>query len=205
MKIHLLLFLSLLFVSCSTLKTDRLSRQPDKHKHIVSVLNLYPHAILVGGLDTDVATQIARYYQTKDSTSNETSNNFTGLTIHRDSLTGELEGATITSGVLFGFDSYELGADQQPIIDTFIEALRSNGIEKSVYIIGHTDSTGSNSYNHILSEHRANSVKSYIEAKYLGEVEVVSAFGLGETKPIASNETEAGRQQNRRVEIIIKN
>lgn len=207
MKTYILLSLSLLFVSCSTLQSHKHVVKDEKDRHITSVLSRYPHVILVGGLNTDLYEQIARYYQAKGNTQSDNTNALSsnyGITIQRDSLTGEVIEASIPSGILFGFDKYELGTDQQLVIDTFMDALTQDSLPKTIYIVGHTDSIGSNAYNQTLSENRANSVKAYLEAKYSTMVSVSSAFGLGETKPIATNDTDAGRQQNRRVEIIIK-
>jgi len=69
-----------------------------------------------------------------------------------------------------------------------------------VEISGHTDTTGAADYNQRLSERRAESVRRYLSAQGVKEVRLV-ARGFGERMPIASNETPAGRQQNRRVEI----
>jgi outer membrane protein OmpA-like peptidoglycan-associated protein len=71
-----------------------------------------------------------------------------------------------------------------------------------VLIVGHTDNTGSDAYNQQLSERRAMSAKSYLVSMGIPSDRIRTA-GKGEAEPIASNETEAGRQQNRRVEIAI--
>jgi outer membrane protein OmpA-like peptidoglycan-associated protein len=75
---------------------------------------------------------------------------------------------------------------------------------RSVIIEGHTDSMGSDTYNMSLSENRANSVKAALVAKGVPAERIV-AVGKGETTPLASNDNSAGRQQNRRVEIIVSN
>jgi outer membrane protein OmpA-like peptidoglycan-associated protein len=67
---------------------------------------------------------------------------------------------------------------------------------------GHTDSVGSDDYNQRLSEQRAGSVREYLLQQGLS-VNSVSAKGFGKTQPVASNETAAGRQQNRRVELVV--
>jgi outer membrane protein OmpA-like peptidoglycan-associated protein len=71
-----------------------------------------------------------------------------------------------------------------------------------VEVAGHTDSTGSDSYNQQLSERRAQAVASYLTGGSVASTRVTT-IGYGETRPIASNETANGRQQNRRVEIIL--
>ncbi|OPY80862.1 MAG: putative lipoprotein YiaD precursor [Syntrophorhabdus sp. PtaU1.Bin153] len=74
--------------------------------------------------------------------------------------------------------------------------------ETTIRISGHTDSTGSESYNQTLSERRANAVKSALVGMGVNPARLTT-IGYGESKPVASNSTEAGRQQNRRVEIRI--
>ncbi|OPY74178.1 MAG: putative lipoprotein YiaD precursor [Syntrophorhabdus sp. PtaU1.Bin002] len=74
--------------------------------------------------------------------------------------------------------------------------------ETTIRIGGHTDSTGSESYNQGLSERRANAVKNALVGMGVNPARLTT-IGYGESKPIASNNTEAGRQQNRRVEIRI--
>ncbi|HOX94016.1 MAG TPA: OmpA family protein [Syntrophales bacterium] len=71
-----------------------------------------------------------------------------------------------------------------------------------VRVEGHTDSVGSNEYNQDLSIRRANSVKNLLVQRGVAESRI-DAVGYGETLPVATNETEAGRQRNRRVEIKI--
>ena len=113
------------------------------------------------------------------------------------------EGIKITfdSGILFDVNSAEL----QPVAKQNIEDL-SRVLNKypdtNVLIEGDTDNTGTEEYNQKLSERRAQAVADY--HKLMGVAgSRISTVGLGETNPIASNETEAGRQQNRRVEIAI--
>ena len=74
----------------------------------------------------------------------------------------------------------------------------------SVEIDGHTDSKGSDTYNQKLSERRANSVRDYLIANFGMDASLLTAVGFGEVKPIASNDTEAGRAENRRIEAVIK-
>jgi outer membrane protein OmpA-like peptidoglycan-associated protein len=74
--------------------------------------------------------------------------------------------------------------------------------ERRLLIEGHTDSRGSDTYNQDLSQRRADAVRTALMAAGVGE-ERVRALGLGEEYPVASNDTDAGRQENRRVEIII--
>jgi outer membrane protein OmpA-like peptidoglycan-associated protein len=76
--------------------------------------------------------------------------------------------------------------------------------DRSVAIHGYTDSLGSEEYNQGLSERRANSVKAYLAAQSIDSTRL-SASGMGQSDPVAGNDSAAGRQQNRRVEVIISN
>jgi outer membrane protein OmpA-like peptidoglycan-associated protein len=71
-------------------------------------------------------------------------------------------------------------------------------------IEGYTDSVGSEDYNQGLSERRADSVKSYLAGQGIGSTRL-SASGKGKSDPVAGNDSASGRQQNRRVEVIISN
>ncbi len=72
-----------------------------------------------------------------------------------------------------------------------------------VRVEGHTDSVGTDKYNQKLSERRAEAVKNYFVRKGAVDASKITSAGYGETRPVASNETEQGRAQNRRVEILI--
>ena len=76
--------------------------------------------------------------------------------------------------------------------------------DRTVAIEGYTDSVGSEDYNQGLSERRADSVKAYLAGQGIGAIRL-SALGKGESDPVAGNDSAAGRQQNRRVEVIISN
>ena len=76
--------------------------------------------------------------------------------------------------------------------------------DRRVAIRGYTDSLGSEEFNQGLSERRANSVKAYLAAQGIDSTRL-SASGMGRTAPVAGNDSAAGRQQNRRVEVIISN
>jgi outer membrane protein OmpA-like peptidoglycan-associated protein len=71
-----------------------------------------------------------------------------------------------------------------------------------VAVEGHTDSVGSDQYNQDLSEHRAQSVRDYFVQQGIS-AGAIEARGFGKTDPIASNDTAEGRQQNRRVELVL--
>ena len=76
--------------------------------------------------------------------------------------------------------------------------------DRTVLIEGHTDNVGSDESNHFLSQQRAESVKSYLVNRGV-QASRINTVGLGESSPVASNDTATGRQQNRRVEVVISN
>jgi outer membrane protein OmpA-like peptidoglycan-associated protein len=83
-----------------------------------------------------------------------------------------------------------------------VAAILNRYPETSIRIEGHTDSSGSESFNQELSEKRAASVKNALLSKNVSETRL-QTIGYGESKPVAGNDTEGGRQLNRRVEIVI--
>jgi len=76
--------------------------------------------------------------------------------------------------------------------------------DRNVAIQGYTDSVGSEDYNQALSERRAESVKSYLTGQGIGATRL-TASGKGRSDPVADNDSASGRQQNRRVEVVISN
>ncbi|MBR6460071.1 MAG: OmpA family protein [Actinomycetaceae bacterium] len=107
---------------------------------------------------------------------------------------------TMSSEVLFDFDKYNIRSDAQTVLNDLAKVLKDAGIS-SFTIEGHTDSVSSEDYNQTLSENRANSVKDYLEKQ--GVNASITTEGYGESRPVATNDTAAGRQQNRRVEFLI--
>lgn len=103
--------------------------------------------------------------------------------------------------IKFKIDSAELESSSLIILDQIAKVIKDNKISK-LLIVGHTDSTASEGYNMKLSNARANSVKKYLISKGIAE-EILLAQGYGKRRPIASNTTEAGRAQNRRVEFYV--
>jgi outer membrane protein OmpA-like peptidoglycan-associated protein len=106
------------------------------------------------------------------------------------------------SSVTFAFDSADLTPNAKSALNS-VSSVLNEYPDTSIDVIGHTDSIGSDAYNQGLSERRAGSVYSYL-ARSAVAPQRMNAMGVGERAPIASNETEAGRAQNRRVEISIR-
>ncbi len=108
----------------------------------------------------------------------------------------------LPEGILFATDSAAVSGPAQS--DLYAVARNLNQYPNSrVEVIGHTDNTGSASYNQDLSQRRAQSVAGILAAAGVSQGRL-AATGRGLTQPVASNDTAAGRAQNRRVEIIIR-
>jgi OOP family OmpA-OmpF porin len=105
----------------------------------------------------------------------------------------------VLKGVHFEFDSAKLTANARKILNKVADSLR-NHPNLDITIAGHTDSLGSAEYNKRLSQLRAESVMNYLVASGIKQSRM-KAVGYGEERPIASNATEEGRAQNRRVEL----
>ncbi len=107
----------------------------------------------------------------------------------------------IPSGITFAYDSATVQPQFQRTLDQVADTLRQYN-QTYIDVYGHTDSTGSDAYNQTLSERRAVSVADYLSAHGV-QAARIGTRGYGETQPIASNDTDAGRAANRRVEVKI--
>ena len=113
-------------------------------------------------------------------------------------------GLVLTLGdVLFGTGRSDLTSGGTNTLDKLVVFL-NNYPDRNVVIEGHTDDVGSHEMNQTLSQHRADSVKFYLVQQGIRHKRL-AASGMGETQPIADNQSPSGRQQNRRVEVIINN
>ena len=113
-------------------------------------------------------------------------------------------GLVLTLGdLLFAFDSAELKSGGAITLDRLVTFLNRYP-DRRVVIEGHTDNVGSADYNKGLSQRRADSVSRYLQAKGIAMARL-DATGLGMDAPLVSNDSDSGRQQNRRVELIIDN
>lgn len=103
--------------------------------------------------------------------------------------------------ILFDYNKTTVRQDSYSAIQSMIDIM--NEYETTNFLIeGHSDSSGRDTYNLELSEKRASSVKLYLESKGVDSARL-SSLGYGETRPKASNQTSAGRQENRRVEVSL--
>jgi outer membrane protein OmpA-like peptidoglycan-associated protein len=113
------------------------------------------------------------------------------------------EGLVVTfdSGLLFDFDSDALRAESRRNLDNLASSLSNFGDSK-LLLVGHTDAQGTDTYNLDLSRRRSASVARYLETHGVSASRLQTA-GRGESEPIAPNDSETGRQKNRRVEVAI--
>ncbi len=114
---------------------------------------------------------------------------------------GEGLKVTFDSGLLFAVNSSDLTNSMKTQLRDFAETLIAYD-DTYILIDGHTDAQGADDYNMKLSDRRAKSVNDYLKSLGVKSARL-GTRGFGESQPIASNETDAGRQQNRRVEVAI--
>ena len=117
------------------------------------------------------------------------------------SRVGEGIAVTFPSGILFPFDSAELQTEGRSNLRQLADSLQRNA-RTEVLIVGHADAVGRPGYNQQLSERRARAAADYLATQGVSRGRLRTA-GRGESEPVASNETEEGRRQNRRVELAI--
>jgi outer membrane protein OmpA-like peptidoglycan-associated protein len=129
-----------------------------------------------------------------------------------EELRQEIPGATVTrvgegivvtfaSGLLYDFDSDRIRTESASNLRNLANSLGKYP-NTDLLIVGHTDATGTDSYNQGLSERRAAAAANYLRTQGVAG-DRLRTSGRGETEPIASNDTEAGQQANRRVEVAI--
>jgi outer membrane protein OmpA-like peptidoglycan-associated protein len=133
-----------------------------------------------------------------DKQAEELAQNIPGATVTR---IGEGIAVTFASGLLYDFDSDRIRAEAGQNLRNLAGSLDQYP-NTELLIVGHTDAQGPDSYNWDLSERRARSAADYLAAQGVARPRLRTA-GRGETEPIAPNDTDAGQQQNRRVEVAI--
>jgi outer membrane protein OmpA-like peptidoglycan-associated protein len=133
-----------------------------------------------------------------DQQAKELSQNIKGATVER---VGEGINVTFASGLLFAFNSDEVQATAGENLKELAASLNRYP-DSQLLIVGHTDNVGEDAYNQALSERRANSAAAYLAAQGVARTRLATS-GKGEAEPVTTNDSEAGRQQNRRVEVAI--
>jgi outer membrane protein OmpA-like peptidoglycan-associated protein len=119
-----------------------------------------------------------------------------------DKLPNDVVRITMTNQTAFDTDSSEIKPGFHTTMDKLADVVVRYG-KTSLTVVGHTDNVGSDTYNQRLSERRAHSVARYLESKRVNSMRLAIA-GKGETQPVASNNSDSGRQANRRVEIYVE-
>jgi outer membrane protein OmpA-like peptidoglycan-associated protein len=114
---------------------------------------------------------------------------------------GEGIQVTFDSGILFDFDSSNLRPEARANLADLASSLREYEGTR-VLVVGHTDARGTDAYNQSLSERRSTAARTYLMEQGIAG-DRVDAVGLGESEPVATNESDEGRQANRRVEVAI--
>ena len=108
----------------------------------------------------------------------------------------------VLSNINFSNNSFYLQNKNLEELDTLVKILHKRK-DLKIKIVGHTDNNGNEEDNKVLSERRAKTVKEYLVSKGLDE-ERITIIGLGSSSPISNNETEIGRELNRRIEIVFE-
>jgi OOP family OmpA-OmpF porin len=114
----------------------------------------------------------------------------------------EIPAVITLQGVTFEVNTADLRPESRGVLDDMAERLKANPTVK-VEVAGHTDNTGEAAYNLDLSQRRAEAVRDYLVGRGVPAGQL-SARGYGETSPVANNSTRAGRERNRRVELIVQ-
>lgn len=133
-----------------------------------------------------------------DKQAKEIENKVPGAKVER---VGEGIVVEFSDKVLFGFDRSDLSASAETNLDKLSNILKEYP-DTNIEIQGHTDSKGADSYNLSLSERRASAVATYLRGRGIASSRIRTK-GFGETAPVATNDTEDGRSQNRRVDFLI--
>jgi len=133
-----------------------------------------------------------------DQQAKELSQAIPGATVAR---VGEGIEVTFASGLLFAFDSDQILPTAGANLTELAKSLNKYP-DSQLLIVGHTDNVGDATYNQRLSERRSASAAAYLAAQGVARTRL-AASGKGETEPVATNDTDAGRQLNRRVEVAI--
>jgi outer membrane protein OmpA-like peptidoglycan-associated protein len=132
-----------------------------------------------------------------DKQARELEQNIPGATVTR---VGEGIAVTFASGLLFDFDSDRVRSDARQNLDELARSIDKYP-DTDLMIVGHTDAVGTDSYNQDLSERRSESAARYLESR--GVQTRIQTRGRGELEPIDTNDSDYGRQRNRRVEVAI--
>jgi outer membrane protein OmpA-like peptidoglycan-associated protein len=157
-------------------------------------------ALILGGVGALAGGAVGNYMDRQDAALRARLQG-TGVSVTRTGPKGENITLNMPGNITFAVNSADISASFYQVLNSVALVLKE--FDKTmVEVAGHTDSDGSDAYNQQLSERRASSVVAYLVSQNL-RADRFLTVGAGETKPIASNATPEGKQQNRRVEITI--
>ncbi len=155
------------------------------------------HALIGAGVGALAGGSIGYYMDRQEAKLREELQG-SGVSVYRD---GDNITLNMPGNVTFATNSSDLSADFYRVLTSVSKVLEEFD-QTVVEVAGHTDSTGSESYNQVLSERRARSVAAYLENHGVIDARLMT-IGMGETWPISDNDSSHGRQENRRVEITM--
>lgn len=155
------------------------------------------HALIGAGVGALAGASIGYYMDRQEAKLREQLAG-TGVSVTRD---GDNITLNMPGNITFAHNSSDLNGDFFAVLDSV--GLVLDEFDKTVVeIAGYTDSTGTHEYNQALSERRAGTVARYLVNRKVMEMRIIT-LGLGEEYPVASNDSETGRQYNRRVELTM--
>ncbi len=155
------------------------------------------HALIGAGVGA-LAGGAVGYYMDRQEAKLRAELEGTGVSVHRD---GDYITLNMPGNVTFASDSSDLSPAFFDVLGSVSKVL--DEFDKTVVeVAGHTDSTGSGTYNQSLSERRASSVAKYMESRGINGQRLIT-LGMGEDRPVDDNSSDRGRRANRRVEITM--
>ena len=128
----------------------------------------------------------------------------TGLVVvDAEAMGADIEeyGRVVLNGIVFDFDKATLKPESKAALDAIADYLATHP-DKAFYVVGHTDSKGTYAYNSKLSDDRARAVADALKQDYDIAPDRLEPHGVGPLSPVFSNASDAGREQNRRVELV---
>jgi len=125
------------------------------------------------------------------------------VVLKAEEISGDIasEGRAVFYSIQFDFDKADIKPDSAPQLEEMAKALKAD-LKLSVLIVGHTDNQGKLDYNTALSQRRAEAVVKALSGKYGIDARRMRAKGVASLAPVATNRTEEGRAENRRVEMV---
>jgi OOP family OmpA-OmpF porin len=169
------------------------------HWIVVGKINGAKAAVDIG--DSVKAGEIFYFVKLTDLRT-ECTGSWPGADIDAVAAIGSAKRISLNSTVLFSFNESILKSDAKKALDKIAEDINKDQ-QFDIVVEGHTDSIGTKSYNQKLSETRAKAVRDYLYSKMKSKQQQLKSVGYADKYPAASNNTPAGQEKNRRVEIIL--